>query len=85
MSTLQDPFLPSPYTAEVTRRVPLRNTRFAGPIAVLLLALLAMSLVRVVTGAQDITSAGTLAATIATTITPTTTPANVNGSRGVVA
>jgi len=64
MSTLQDPFLPSPYTPEVTRRVPLRNTRFAGPIAVLLLALLAMSLVRVVTGAQDITSAGTLAATL---------------------
>ena len=64
MSTLQDPFLPSPYTPEVTRRVPLRNTRFVGPIAVLLLALLAMSLVRVVTGAQDITSAGTLAATL---------------------
>ena len=55
MSTVQDPFLPSPYTPEVTRRVPLRNTRFAGPLAVLLLALLAMSLVRVVTGAQDIT------------------------------
>jgi simple sugar transport system permease protein len=64
MSTVQDPFLPSPYTPEVTRRVPLRNTRFAGPLAVLLLALLAMSLVRVVTGAQDITSAGTLAATL---------------------
>ena len=64
MSTAQDPFLPSPYTPQVTRRVPLRNTRFAGPLAVLLLALLAMSLVRVVTGAQDITSAGTLAATL---------------------
>ena len=64
MSTVQDPFLPSPYTPQVTRRVPLRNTRFAGPLAVLLLALLAMSLVRVVTGAQDITSAGTLAATL---------------------